>query len=171
MEVVKDPDISREEMLERMVAQYEVSLLRTCYIYLRDRELAEDAKQETFLKAYKALHTFRGECSEKTWLMRIAINTCRDMKRSSYFRFVDRRVAINELPVSAQEFEFGEADDLTKTIMELPTKYKEVILLHFYQDMSFREIAGVLNIATSTVCKRVKVACSKLGIILEGGSL
>lgn len=154
-----------------MIAQYEVAVLRTCYMYLRDRQLAEDAKQETFLKAYKALPTFRGKCSEKTWLMRIAVNQCRDMKRSAYFRFVDRIVAVDELPVSVQELDFGEADDLTKAIMDLPAKYKEVILLHFYQDMTFKEIADTLDIAVSTVGKRIKVACSKLGIILEGGSL
>lgn len=154
-----------------MIAQYEVAVLRTCYMYLRDRQLAEDAKQETFLKAYKALPTFRGKCSEKTWLMRIAVNQCRDMKRSAYFRFVDCRVAVDELPVSVQELDFGEADDLTKAIMDLPAKYKEVILLHFYQDMTFKEIADTLDIAVSTVGKRIKVACSKLGIILEGGSL
>ena len=78
---------------------------------------------------------------------------------------------MDELPVSVQEFDFGEIDDLTKAIMELPAKYKEIILLHFYQDMTFREIAGTLDIAVSTVGKRIKVACSKLGIILEGGSL
>ena len=61
MEVVKGPDISREEMLAHMIAQYEVSVLRTCYMYLRDRQLAEDAKQETFLKAYKALSNFRDQ--------------------------------------------------------------------------------------------------------------
>lgn len=171
MEVVKGPDFSHEEMLAHMIAKYEVSVLRTCYMYLRDRQLAEDAKQETFLKAYKSLHTFRGECSEKTWLMRIAINTCRDMKRNAYFRFVDRRVAVDELLMLVQNSDFEEADDLTKAIMELPSKYKEVILLHFYQDMTFREIAGTLGIAVSTVGKRIKVACSKLGIILEGGSL
>lgn len=157
MEVVKGPNISREEMLAHMIAQYEVSVLRTCYMYLRDRQLAEDAKQETFLKAYKALSNFRGECSEKTWLMRIAINTCRDMKRSAYFRFVDRRMAMDELPVVVKEFDFGEADDLTKAIMELPAKYKEVILLHFYQDMTFREIAGTLDIAYQRLENELKL--------------
>lgn len=169
MEVVRDHDISHEEILARMIAQYEVSVLRTCYMYLRDRQLAEDAKQETFLKAYKALHTFRGESNEKTWLMRIAINTCRDMQRSAYFRFVDRRIAVDTLPLSAPDTDFGEADDLARAIMELPAKYKEVILLHFYQDMTFREIAAALHIAVPTVGKRIKAACSKLGIILEGG--
>ncbi len=167
MEVVTGPNISHEEMLAHMIAQYEVPLLRTCYMYLRDRQLAEDATQETFLKAYKALPTFRGECSEKTWLMRIAINTCRDMKRSAWFRHVDRSVEWDMLQKPAKAFAFGEADDLTQAIMLLPPKYKEVILLHFYQDMTFREMASVLNIAVSTVGNRVRQACNKLKWILR----
>lgn len=59
MEIVKGPNNSREEILAQMVAQYEMPLLRTCYMVLHDRGLAEDAAQETFLKAYKALPTFR----------------------------------------------------------------------------------------------------------------
>ncbi len=67
----------------------------------------------------------------------------------------------------AKVLEFGEADDLTQAIMQLPPKYKEVILLHFYQDMTFREIASVLNIAISTVSKRIRQACNKLERILR----
>lgn len=162
MELVKGPTYSHEEMLAHMVAEYEVILLRTCYMYLHDKALAEDATQETFLKAYKALDSFRGESSEKTWLMRIAMNTCRDMKRSAWFRYMDRSVEIERLPLPAKVFEFMEADDLTQAILKLSTKYKEVILLHFYQDMTMREIASVLDISASTVQKRVKAACSKL---------
>ena len=162
MELVKGPTYSHEEMLAHMVAQYEVVLLRTCYMYLHDKALAEDATQETFLKAYKALDSFRGESSEKTWLMRIAMNTCRDMKRSAWFRYMDRSVEIERLPLPAKVPPFMEADDLTQAILKLPTKYKEVILLHFYQDMTMREIASVLDISASTVQKRVKAACSKL---------
>ncbi len=162
MEVVKDPNISREDMLVHMVTQYEVSLLRTCYMYLRDKGLAEDATQETFLKAYKALPTFRGECSDKTWLMRIAMNTCRDMMRNPWFRFIDRRVTVDSLPESAAETELYAADDLTQAILDLPIKDKEVILLYYYQDMSMREISVALDIAISTVNKRIKRACGKL---------
>lgn len=162
MEIVKGPNNSHEETLARLVAQYEVMLLRTCYMYLHDKGLAEDATQETFLKAYKALSSFRGDSSEKTWLMRIAMNTCRDMKRNAWFRFVDRAVEIERLPEPAKAFEFEEADDLTQAILHLPTKHKEVILLYYYQDMTFREIAGVLDISVAAVGKRVKAACSKL---------
>ena len=162
MELVKGPNDSREEMLAHMVAQYEITLLRTCYMYLRDRGMAEDATQETFLKAYKALETFRAESSEKTWLMRIAINTCRDMQRSAWFRFVDRRVEMEQLPLPGREPAFEEADDLTQAILRLPPRYREVVLLYYYQDMTLREIASVLNIPVSTAGKRVKAACSKL---------
>ncbi len=167
MEAVTGPNISHEESLAHLVAQYEVPLLRTCYMYLRDRELAEDATQETFLKAYKALPVFRGECSEKTWLMRIAVNVCRDMRRSAWFRHVDRSVDLDLLPNAAKTADLGEADDLTQAVMQLPPKYREVILLHFYQDMTYREIAGVLNIAVSTAGRRVQQACGKLERILR----
>jgi len=166
VEFVKGPTNSNEETLTRLVAQYEVTLLRTCYMYLRDRGLAEDATQETFLKAYKALDSFRGESSEKTWLMRIAMNTCRDMKRNVWFRFVDQKVELDQLPLPAPAPEFGEADALTQAILQLPTRHKEVILLYYYQDMTLREIASVLGIPVSTAGKRIKAACSKLKKLL-----
>ena len=162
MEIVKGPNNSREEALAHMVAQYEAALLRTCYMYLRDRGLAEDATQETFLKAYKALDTFRGESSEKTWLMRIAMNTCRDMKRNAWFRYIDSSIEIERLPQPAWVEEFAEADALTQAVLKLSVRHKEVILLYFYQDMTMREIAGVLDISVSTVGKRVRTACNKL---------
>ena len=75
MEAVKDPGCGREEAIVRMVNEWQLPLLRLCYIQLQDKGLAEDAVQETFIRAFRALDTFRGDCSEKTWLTRIAINT------------------------------------------------------------------------------------------------
>ena len=74
------------EILNRLVEQYQTPLRRMCFIMLRDEELAKDAVQDTFLKVYKNIDVFRGECSEKTWLMQIAVNTCRDV---SPFRQAD----------------------------------------------------------------------------------
>lgn len=98
MEVVKDPDNSRDQVLVQMVNQYQGMLLRMCYVYLQDIELAKDVTQETFLKAYRAMGSFRRDCSEKSWLIQIAINTCRDMKRSAWFRHTDRRITPEDLP-------------------------------------------------------------------------
>lgn len=54
--------------------------------------------QETFLKAYRSLDSFRSDSSEKTWLMKIAMNTCRDLRRFAYFRCTDRRFTPDMLP-------------------------------------------------------------------------
>ena len=64
--------------LEEWIDRYGDEILRLCLAYLGDRQLAEDAFQETFLKAWKARETFRKESSEKTWLSHIVVNTCRD---------------------------------------------------------------------------------------------
>lgn len=158
-----------EEILNRLVEQYQTTLRRMCFVILRDEELAKDAVQDTFLKAYKNIAVFRGECSEKTWLMRIAINTCRDVKRSAWFRLLDRRVTPEDLPTSiAQTSE--KAVELTVEIMKLPPKLKEVIILYYYQQMTTREIADVLNIPQSTVTTRLKRAKEKLRFLLEGGN-
>ena len=89
---VMEAQQDREQRLIEMVGTYQRPLLRMCYLMLKDEELARDAVQETFLKAYRALERFRGESSEQTWLTRIAMNTCRDMRRSFWFKHVDRRI-------------------------------------------------------------------------------
>ena len=65
MEAVKDPDSRRDQTIERLILQYQTPLLRLCYVQLQDQALAEDAVQETFLKAYKGFASFRGDSSEK----------------------------------------------------------------------------------------------------------
>ena len=97
MHAVTDPDNSREERLDRLIRRYGKELLRLCYVYLKDASQAEDAVQETFLKAYRRMDTFRGQSSEKTWLFAIAVNVCRDMCRSAWFRCVDRSIDVERL--------------------------------------------------------------------------
>ena len=158
------------EILNRLVEQYQTPLRRMCFIMLRDEELAKDAVQETFLKVYKNIDVFRGECSEKTWLMRIAMNTCQDMRRSAWYRYVDRRIAVDALPQTATvEPPEESAVELTMEIMRLPRKFREIILLYFYQQMTTREIAEILRIPQSTVATRLKKAREKLRVSLEGG--
>lgn len=167
MNVVKAPDNKTDEMLIRMVNQYQGMLLRMCYVYLKDMEQAKDAAQETFLKAYKALPGFRGQCSEKSWLMHIAINTCRDMRRSAWFRHMDRRITPEDLPFSARMAPDEDDLDVMCHIMQLPPKLKEVIMLYYWQEMNATEIAQALGLAQSTVSNRLKRARDLLRKVLE----
>ena len=165
MSRIKGPDQARDPSheLERLVLLYQQPLLRTCFLYLRDRALAEDAVQETFLKAYRSLASFRGECSEKTWLMKIAMNTCCDLRRAHRLRRIDPRRIPDLLPQAEET--------LVTQVIQLPRKLREVILLYYYQDMTVTEIAVSLGISQSSVSGRLKRAREKLRTLLEGRDL
>jgi len=167
MGVVTGPDIIHEQTLERLVKQYQTELLRMCFLYLRDTELARDAVQETYIKVYRSLDSFRGDSGEKTWLIRIAINTCRDMHRSAWFRHTDRRVTPDMLPVSSGKAEEKD-EDVLLSVMALPVKLRETVLLYFYQNMSVKEIAETLKLSSSAVSARLDRAKKKLRAALEG---
>ena len=156
-----------DSAFELLVAQNQEKLLRTCYLYLRDRQLAEDAVQETFLKAYRSLPAFRGDSSEKTWLMRIAVNTCRDLYRSEWFRHMDRRVIPEELPESGVSFTSRE-ESLIVEVMRLPRRLREATLLYYYHGMDEREIAEALGVSRSAASDRLSRARRKLKELLEG---
>jgi len=167
MEAVKDPDSRRDQTIERLITQHQTSLLRLCYVQLQDQALAEDAVQETFLKAYKGFDSFRGDSSEKTWLTRIAVNTCRDFQRGGWFKHTDRRVTPDMLPVGTIQPDTEDLD-LSLAVMKLPRKIREAILLYYYQDMSTEEIAETLGIAQSSVSNRLRRGREKLRKLLEG---
>lgn len=159
------PFFDPEETFTRMVNQYQAALRRMCFLYLRDRTAAEDALQETFLKAYQHMDSFRSESKERTWLMSIAINTCKDMNRSAWFRHTERRVTPEELPLAAP----GQDEDalaLAEAIRRLPGKHRDAILLYYYQDMTIQEVAEALHAAPSTIAKRLNQAKDKLRELL-----
>ena len=169
MEAVMMTDSCPEDMLERLILENEVSLKRLCYFYLHDRDLAEDAVQETFLKAYRFLKDFRGEANERTYLTRIAINTCKDMLRTGWFRHVERRVTPEELPVRQTADPYHR--EVAAAVMNLPRKQREVTLLYYYQGMTMPEIADILHISQPAVTGRLKKAREQLKKELKGDGI
>ena len=163
MELVdaKGPAITTEERLERLVDEYQLSVLRLCYAYLHDQQLAEDAVQETFLKVYRALDTFRGESSERTWIMKIAANTCRDMLRTGWFRYIDRKVKLDQLPEAAVPWT-EQDDSITEAVMKLPFRLREAVLMYYFEGLSEEETANVLGISRKGVASRLRRAKEKL---------
>lgn len=146
-----------EELFKKLVTQYGNSILRMCYMYLKDYQLAEDVTQETFLQVWNKYETFENKFSEKTWITRIAINRCKNCMRASWFK----RISIEELP---EIFENDSSEmilnkgTISLKIMKLPQKYREVILLYYYQELSVKEISAVLNQKETTILQRLKRA-------------
>jgi len=143
--------------VDRLMQQYGSPLLRLCTMLLHDASLAQDAVQDTFLRAYRRHDTWRGEASEKTWLTAIAVNICRDYLRSPWFRHVARDRDIDTLSGQHNDFIFPDNTVITE-VMRLPLKYREVILLRYYQNMKQKDVADALHLSDRTVRLRLQKA-------------
>ena len=153
--------------MERLVEQYGTAMLRMCCMYLNDEHLANDAVQDSYIKIYRAWRPFDSPAAEKAWVMRITINVCKDYLRSAWKRRVHLVEQYPELeaPADAPGSERGR---LVQEIQALKPKYKQVILLHYYQDLSVNEIARILGAPQSTISVRLRRAKAMLQKRLEG---
>lgn len=154
--------MNTEAVITKLMNEYGDQMLRLCAMYLRDTALAEDAAQETFLRAYRALDRFRGDSSPKTWLTRIAINVCKDMshKRSR------QPLSLEKLPEISSESPAYD-DSVISEVMQLPPKYRAVILLRYYQELDVKDIAKVLGITRSSASVRLNRAREMLRLRIE----
>lgn len=147
-----------EEAMEEFVEKYYPEILRYCGYRLADRETAEDLTQETFEKFFRTLPNYRHYGKALNYLYVIAGNLCRD----SYRRLGE--VAMEELP-EAGENPLGEVEermDMEQAIRGLPEELREVVVLHYIQELRLREIAEILDIGLPLVKYRVKRAKEKL---------
>ena len=129
--------------MERLVDEYGTSMLRMCTMYLGDVHLAQDAVQDSFVKIYRAFKPIEEKTAEKAWVMRITVNVCKDYLRSSWKRRVNLVEEYPQLP--AEQSPSREEGRLIQEIRTLKPKYREVILLHYYQQLKVNEIAEVLG--------------------------
>ena len=149
-------DTERSQRTTELMARYGTDIKRFCLLQLRDASQAEDAAQDVFIKAWRALSTFRGDSSEKTWLLHIAANTCRDYQRTGWFRFMDRRVTPEDMERGAA-FEFPD-DSLSKAITELPALLRQAVTLRYFEELSIREMTQVLGVSEATAKRRIRKA-------------
>lgn len=159
---ILQPAQNEEPDIDRLINEYSKGLMRLCYVYLKDYQLAEEAAWDTLLRAYRKYNSFRRESSEKTWLIRIAVNICKSYMRKSYMREKPDNEYIS-LAYTSQGFTDStysseESIDLLNAVYSLPVKYKEVILLHYYQEFSVNQISKILHEKENTISVRLKRA-------------
>ena len=158
--------------ISRLVEEYGNDVLKIATVILKSKELAEDVYQETFLRVVRSYSGYRGESSEKTWIISIAVNLCRDYMRSAW----KRRVVVtdNFLTYTADDDteeiieKRSEKQLLINAIMKLPDKYREIIHLFYYQEMGVKDIAKVLKIPGGTVKSRLFKARTLLHDMIGG---
>ncbi|WP_340689442.1 sigma-70 family RNA polymerase sigma factor [Halobacillus kuroshimensis] len=155
---------NKEAIIQDLMENYGTAILHLVYSYVKDAALAEDLTQEIFVKSYHHLHTYNGKSKMTTWLWRIAINHCKDHLKSWY----NRKVTVSEQEQLEQTKDASTTEDaviqnhidheLAGAVMDLPDKYREVIYLHYYEDLSTREMADVLKKNENTLKTRLKRA-------------
>ncbi len=159
-----------------LVARWEDRIRGAAFRFLGSEEEARDVAQEAFLKAYRALSTFKREARFSSWLYQIATNLCRDRLRRRRTRATVSLEALEENgPVMVETrpgaherlLERDLARAVRRAIDALPEEQREVVILKEYQDLTFLEIAHALDVPVSTVKTRLYRGLDQLRLRLE----
>ncbi len=154
--------------MERWINEYSDYLLRLCVLYLRDRNLAEDALQDTYIRAWEHRDSFEEGTNEKAWMVRIAVNVCKNMLRNPWNRRVEVENFEELVGISKNEYEQVDKQiDVMNAVLKLKEKYRIVILLYYYEELSVKEVSKILDEKEPTVLTRLKRAREKLGDLLS----
>ena len=153
--------IDRQEA-ERLVNAYSDLILRLSYTYLKSTQDAEDICQTVFLKLLSGGETFQSREHEKAWVVRTAINACKDELRS----FRRRTVPLEEAPEAAAPE--PPQSDVLEAVMALPGKYREAIYFFYYEGYSIDEIAALTGRSGAAVSAHLSRGRKKLRELLGG---
>lgn len=168
--------MDREEkdfILEKLMIDYGNELVRLAFTYVKDAEIAKDMVQNTFIKCYKSLDSFRFDAQIKTWLYRITINECKDYLKSWNYKMVHVKSFINEtaksiLPSTEKTvLDKYNNEEIKDTIFSLPKVYREVVYLYYYNSLTTEEIANVLDVSVNTVKTRLRRAKQRLESMIK----
>ena len=139
------------QSLEELIEAYQKSLYAAAFNICRNTDDANDVVQDTFIQYYTTKKQFQDEEHLKAWLLRVAINRAKDISRSFWKK---NRLSIEDY-ADAVPFESREETGLFEAVMRLPEKYREVIHLYYYEDLSIKETARILRITEGSVKMRL----------------
>lgn len=142
--------------------QYGAMLYRIAIVHLGNKNDAEEAVQEAFMKLWHKAPAFREQEHEKAWLIRVLTNVCRNMHRNLWFR---RKVGTPDVDV---HYDRTEDRELLESVLRLPMKYKAAIHLFYYEDYSVKRIGDTLSLSESAVKMRLQRGRQLLRMELDG---
>ncbi|WP_336785573.1 RNA polymerase sigma factor [Paenibacillus sp. MMO-177] len=158
-----------EQILTHCITENKENIYRLAYSYVKNKEDALDIVQDSIYKAMTSIELLKDTASVKSWFYRIVANTSLDFLRKH------KRVH----PMDREKLEFyalGAEDsymdiDLVRTLADLPCKYREVVVLRYFEDLKIEEVAEVLHENVNTVKTRLYQALRLLRIKLKDTSL
>ena len=163
----------KDEWLETIMDEYGERLTKLAYNYVKDWNMAEDIVQEVFIICYKQYENIDKIISFKAWIFRITINRSKDVLKSSAFRKVVMNSSLlnlftsQEMTPERSMVKRSEEELLSTCVLALPVKYREVIILYYYEELSMEEISGILNMNQNTIKTRLNRGRNKLKNMME----
>ena len=156
-----------EEEFDKKYYAYKDTIYSIAYTYVHNQSDADDITQDVFIKYLKSDTTFNDDNHEKYWLIRVTINTAKNFVSSTW----KKRVVLDDDYVdrTSDNDTRSESNQYFDVITSLPSKYKDVITLYYYEDWSVEEIADILKVSCSCVRKRLERGREKIKKEIENG--
>ncbi len=149
------------------IDKYKDLVYRTALTVTSNHSDAEDVMQEVFFKYFRSHPTFESESHEKAWLLRVTVNEGRTLLRSAWHR---KRVDVDITQLAGQAEEGGGSEVLC-AVLSLPEKYRVAIYLHYYENYSIKEIAGITGQSETAVAQQLSRGRTRLRKKLGGARI
>lgn len=151
---------------DALYTRYASDIIRVSYFYLGDRGKAEDVCHDAFVSLFVNRPALEPG-HEKTWLLKVAMNRCRDIWRSAWVRrVISGSPAFEMIPAPDTLGKHMEKAEVLQAVHSLPTDFREIFILYYYQGYGISEISGILNLPEGTISSRLSRGRKKLEAIL-----
>lgn len=169
IQLIEEVRSGQRASFSELVKRHQRGILRLSMRFVKDMDVAQDVVQEAFIKAYEKLNLFEGRASFKSWLYQIAVNTARNKLRENRYDFSNIDDVHLSVSATAENVLVHAAvsEILQSEVDRLPFKQKTALVLRVYEDMSFAEIAEVMDCPYDTAKANYRHALLKLKEIFE----
>ena len=151
---------------DALYTRYASDIIRVSYFYLGDRGKAEDVCHDAFVSLFVNRPALEPG-HEKTWLLKVAMNRCRDIWRSAWVRrVISGSPAFEMIPAHDTLGKHMEKAEVLQAVHSLPADFREIFILYYYQGYGISEISGILNLPEGTISSRLSRGRKKLEAIL-----
>lgn len=151
------------EKMTEIYDKYSNAVYRIAFAYCKNKADAEDIMQEVFISRFSADIVFEDEAKEKSWLLKVTVNKCRDMFRSLRYKYFLTSIPLEEADII---YETQEESDVYHAVMSLTNKYRTVIHLFYYEEYTIKEISAITGDKETAIQTQLYRARKKLKDIL-----
>lgn len=156
-----------DDCIDEVFDEYKDMVFRLAFSLVKTRHDAQDVCHEVFMRYIKKNQEFENEEHRKKWLVKVTVNCSKSFFLSSWYK---KTTELDESFCTDSNEKASETKiDVHNALLKLPQKYKTVIHLFYFEDMSIKQISDTLDINESTIKTQLKRAREKLKVLLKGG--